>query len=281
MKRILVLGHRGMLGSDLMKLLASEEVELHGADLPEVDITDRASIARTFDAFGPEIVVNGAAYTDVDGAESHRAEAMRTNGEGAGNVAAAAADCGARILHLSTDFVFDGTKAGPYVETDRPSPINAYGESKLEGEGRVAAACEEHLIVRTSWLYGIAGRNFVTTIRRLAAEKDELTVVDDQQGCPTWTRDLSHAIGELCEVGPRGIVHASGAGACSWYEFAIEIVRLSGLKTPVKPIKTHTLPRPAARPANSVLDTSRLTELTGFRFPHWRESLREFLARLD
>ena len=283
MKRVLVLGHQGMLGSALMASLRSADsvVELHGADLPEIDITDAASISRVLDESQPDLVINCAAFTRVDDAETHVDEAMRVNGEGAGNVASAAASRGAKVVHISTDFVFDGEKESPYVETDVPRPLSIYGRSKLEGERRVAAAAEDHLIVRTSWLYGPGGRNFVTTILELAGKQDELRVVDDQRGCPTYTRDLARAIWALCKADARGIVHAAGRAACSWYEFACEIVRRLPLDAEVTAVTSDEFKRPAERPANSVLDTSRLRDLTGFEFPHWTESLADYLNSLS
>ncbi|KPJ57777.1 MAG: hypothetical protein AMS16_00810 [Planctomycetes bacterium DG_58] len=283
MKRVLVVGHRGMLGSALMELLGAADsgAELHGADLPEIDITDPRSLTRVLDECQPKLVINCAAFTRVDDAETHVDEAMRVNGEGAGNVASAAAAHGARVVHVSTDFVFDGRKEDPYVESDTPRPLSVYGSSKLEGERRVAAVSEEHLIVRTSWLYGPGGRNFVTTILELAGKQDELRVVDDQHGCPTYTRDLARAIWALCQAEARDIVHAAGRGSCSWYEFACEIVRLSAFDAEVRPVTSDEFKRPAERPANSVLDTSRLRELTGFRFPHWTESLADYWDALS
>jgi len=278
MKRLLLLGHRGMLGTDLMKRLEREDARVQGADLPELDITDADAVRSVFEKSRADVVINCAAWTDVDGAESHAEEAMRVNGAGARNVAEAAAKRGARVIHLSTDFVFDGSAEGAYPEDATPCPISVYGQSKLQGECDVAEVAEDYLIVRTSWLYGAAGRNFVTTIRDLAAERDELTVVSDQRGCPTWTCDLADAIVALLATDVTGVVHASGSGACSWYEFAVEIVRQSGLTTPVKPIPSTEMKRPAPRPANSVLDNSKLAELTGFRFPDWRDSLAAFLA---
>ena len=283
MKRVLVVGHRGMLGSALMQLLGAADsgVELHGADLPEIDITDPRSLTSVLDECQPELVINCAAFTQVDDAETHTDESMRVNGEGAGNVASAAAAHGARVVHISTDFVFDGRKEGPYVESDTPRPLSVYGSSKLEGERRVAAASEDHLIVRTSWLYGPGGRNFVTAILELAKERDKLQVVADQHGCPTYTRDLARAIWALCRADARGIVHAAGAGSCSWYEFACEIVRRSPFDAEVRPVTSEEFKGPADRPANSVLDTARLRELTGFQFPHWTESLADYLDSLS
>ena len=282
MKRVLVVGHRGMLGSALMTSLgaAASGAEVRGADLPEVDITDTRSVEAALDASRPEIVINCAAFTRVDDAESHVDEAVSVNGEGAGNVAAAAAARGTRVVHLSTDFVFDGAKDGPYLETDTPRPLSVYGRSKLEGERRVARATDDHLIVRTSWLYGPGGSNFVDTILGLARTKRELTVVTDQRGCPTYTRDLARAIWALCGADARGIVHAAGAGSCSWYEFACEIVARSPFEAEVRPVTSEAFRRPAPRPANSVLDTTRLGQLTGYRFPHWTESLSHYLDSL-
>jgi dTDP-4-dehydrorhamnose reductase len=271
-----------MLGTDLMKLLAGVRpaLEFRGADLPEIDITDPASIDRAIDEARPDLVINCAAYTLVDEAETHREQAMRVNARGAGLLAAAAAKRGARFVHLSTDFVFDGAKPTPYVETDAPGPLSVYGESKLEGERLVAKAAGDSLIVRTAWLYGKNGRNFVTTIRELAHSRAELAVVNDQFGSPTWTRDLAEAILALCNTDARGIVHAAGAGSCSWCEFATEIVRQSGLATRVRPITSAALGRAAKRPANSVLDTARLKQFTGFEFPRWQDSLAGFLREL-
>jgi len=281
MKRVLVIGHRGMLGSDLLRFLermgAREQlVEVRGVDLPEVDVTDPASLGHVFDDVRPEWVVNCAAFTQVDEAESRPDEAMRVNAEGAANIAVAAA--GAKLVHLSTDYVFDGRKDGPYLEGDPPHPLSVYGRSKLKGERLVSRSAGDHVIVRTSWAYGAAGPNFVTRMLELAGAHDEIAVVADQRGSPTYTRELSRAIWELCKADARGIVHAAGGGSCSWYEFACEILRQSGLETRVRPITTAEAGRAAARPANSVLDTTRLRELTGFEFPPWRESLAGYLA---
>jgi len=289
MKRILVVGDRGMLGTDLMELLASKAgpsgetpgLKVRGIDLPEIDITHRASINRALREFRPRVVVNCAAYTRVDDAEKNLDLAMQVNGIGPGLLAAGCAVARARLVHLSTDFVFDGAKPSPYEEDDPTGPLSAYGATKLEGERRVAGAGGDWLIVRTAWLYGEHGKNFVTTIRELARTKPELTVVNDQRGCPTWTRDLARALWALMNTDAHGIVHAVGRGTCTWYEFACEIVKLSALSTPVRPVPSAEFKRPARRPANSALDTSRLKGLTGFEFPLWQDSLAAFLAELD
>jgi dTDP-4-dehydrorhamnose reductase len=301
MNRVLVIGHHGMLGSALLDLLKglsapggeAEGLEFRGADLPEIDITDPVSSRRLMDEFRPDLVINCAAYTRVDDAESRegREEAMRVNAQGAGNVASAASSSAARLVHLSTDFVFDGRNPGAYVETDAPAPLGVYGATKLEGERLVASAAKDSLIVRTAWLYGAGGRNFVAAIAGQARGKPELTVVDDRRGSPTWTRDLARAIWGLCRTSARGIVHAAGGPPCSWHEFAVEIVRELGLATRVRPITSGEWAagfaaarddadgpkRPAPRPANSALDTSLLRRLTGFVFPHRRDSLKRFL----
>lgn len=278
MNRVLVVGSRGMLGTDLMELLGSAAA---GLDLPDIDITNRASITRALKAHHPDVVINCAAYTRVDDAEKQLDDAMRVNGVGAGLLAGGCAALRIKLVHLSTDFVFDGAKGAPYVEDDPTHPLSAYGATKLEGEHRVSGAGGVHLIVRTSWLYGAHGNNFVATIRHLASTKPELNVVDDQRGCPTWTRDLARAIAALIEARATGVVHACGSGICSWHEFAREIVRRSGLDVPVRPVTSAEFKRPARRPACSALDTSRLKQLTGFEFPRWQDSLEAFLQELD
>ncbi len=288
MKRVLVIGSRGMLGTDLMELLASEGspsgaqpgLVVRGLDLPDIDITSRASISRALREHRPDTVVNCAAFTRVDDCEKQLDLAMQVNGVAAGLLAVGCATSYTRLIHLSTDFVFDGTKPEPYVEDDPTYPLSAYGATKLEGEQRIASAGGDSLIVRTAWLYGAHGKNFVTTIRGLAKTKPELTVVNDQRGCPTWTRDLSRALRALMNVEARGIVHAVGRGTCTWFDFATEIVKRSGMTTPVRPVTTAEYMGSrggARRPANSALDTTRLKELTGFEFPLWQTSLDAFL----
>jgi dTDP-4-dehydrorhamnose reductase len=287
MKRVLVVGSRGMLGTDLMELLAAEGpllgLSATGLDLPDIDITNRTSVNRALKEHHPEIVVNCAAFTAVDECEKKLDLAMQVNGIAPGLLAAGCVAARARMIHLSTDFVFDGAKPDAYVEDDPTYPLSAYGATKLEGEQRVLGSGATALIVRTAWLYGAHGKNFVTTIRNLAKTKPELTVVNDQRGCPTWTRDLARALLALMGVRPTGIVHAVGRGTCTWHEFATQIVARSGMSTPVKPISTaqYMAGRGGARrPANSALDTSRLKELTGFEFPMWQTSLDAFLKEI-
>ncbi|NTW99124.1 MAG: dTDP-4-dehydrorhamnose reductase, partial [Geobacteraceae bacterium] len=247
-----------------------------GVDIAEIDITSPESVLKVIGSLKPEVVVNCAAYTDVDGCESNIETAMAVNGEGVAYLAMACRDLGALLVQVSTDYIFDGGKGTPYVEDDAPCPISVYGESKLAGEMN-AAFCPEHLIVRTQWLYGLHGKNFVETMLRLGAEKDELTVVDDQIGSPTWTVDLARAILALIESGCRGVYHAANSEYCSWNGFAKAIFEEAGLNVSVTPMSTTELNRPARRPLYSTLECSKLAGDTGFHPQAWRDALREYL----
>ena len=270
---ILVVGANGMLGRDLMALLGSRA---RGVDIDDIDITDLQSTERVVRALHPSVVVNCAAYTDVDGCEANVETAMQVNGEGVGHLAMATRTIGARLVQISTDYVFDGAKGSPYLEDDPPCPLNVYGESKLAGEMN-AAVNPDHLIVRTQWLYGRHGKNFVETMLRLAREKDELTVVDDQFGSPTWTVDLARAIVALIDTGCTGIYHAANAGFCSWNGFARAIFQETGVDIPVHGMTTDQLNRPARRPLYSTLDCAKLEQDAGFRPQPWRDALRAYL----
>jgi len=259
-----VVGAGGMLGQDIVRAAGGAAVALTHADL---DVTDAAA---SREALSGATVINCAAYTDVDGAESDSATAHAVNEEGARNVAASAE----RVLYVSTDYVFDGTKGEPYVESDIPAPLQEYGRSKLAGERATAGANPNHLVVRSSWLFGAGGRNFVETILRLAGERDELRVVDDQVGCPTFAGHLAEALVELATGTERGVLHAAGAGSCSWFEFAREILDRAGVDCPVRPRTTDEFPRPARRPAYSVL----ASELGGPALPAWQEGLDAYLG---
>jgi dTDP-4-dehydrorhamnose reductase len=272
--RLLVTGAGGMLGRDVIAAAAGHEaIALARADL---DVTDRTAVrAAVIDAC-PDVVVNCAAWTDVDGAEADEEAAEAVNGAGAGNVARAAAVAGAAVVHVSSDYVFDGRKASPYVESDPVGPISAYGRGKLAGERAVAAAHPDgHLIVRSSWLFGVNGRNFVDTMLRLAAERDEVSVVDDQVGCPTFTGHLASALIALAERGARGTMHVAGGGRCSWNELAREVFAQAGVACEVKPAKTADMGRPAPRPAFSVLDSERDDAV---RLPPWRDGVAAYLG---
>jgi dTDP-4-dehydrorhamnose reductase len=272
-----ITGAAGMLGQDLVaaaKAAGHEAVAFPRADL---DISDRAAVEDAVSSSRADVVFNCAAWTNVDGAETSPDEALAINGAGAGNVARAAAAAGAWTIHVSSDYVFDGTKRSPYLESDVVGPVSSYGRSKLQGEHEVAAAApERYTIVRSSWLFGAGGPCFPATILRLAAERDELNVVDDQVGCPTYTGHLSPALLDLAARRPLGIVHVAGGGLCSWYEFARAIVAGSGLRCEVKPCTTAEMPRPATRPGYSVLRSERGDDAPAL--PDWQEGLAAYTS---
>jgi dTDP-4-dehydrorhamnose reductase len=277
--RILITGAAGMLGQDVATAAAAAGHEAIALAHAELDITDRGAMDAAVALAAPEAVVNCAAWTNVDAAEISYADALDINGAGAGHVAAAANAAGAWTLHVSTDYVFDGDKGEPYVESDEVAPRSGYGRSKLVGERAVAGnAAERHTIVRSSWLFGAGGRCFPQTMLELARERDRLTVVDDQVGCPTFTGHLAATLVELAARGrqaPRGVVHIAGAGQCSWFEFAQEIVAGGGASDcEVVPVSTEEFPRPAPRPAYSVLRSERGAPV----LPHWRQGLKEYMA---
>ena len=222
------------------------------------------------------MVINAVAYTDVDGCETERERAFAVNGDGVRNLALVTKEIGAKLVQVSTDYVFDGSKGVPWLEDDPVNPLSVYGSSKLKGEEN-ARLNPDHLIVRTQWLYGLHGKNFVETMLRLGGERDEVAVVHDQFGSPTWTVDLSFAIRALLEKDRRGTYHAANAGVCSWCDFARAIFQEAGLKTQVRPITTEELGRPAPRPLYSVLDCSKLTRDTGFVPEEWRDALKKYL----
>ncbi len=270
---IAVAGARGMLGRELLGMLGGTAT---GLTRDEMDITSLDSVRKAMMSLRPAVVVNTIAYTNVDGCESNRQQAFRVNGEGVKNLAAATAEIGARLVHISSDYVFDGKKGTPYLEDDPVNPLSIYGESKLAGEEN-ARLNPDHLIIRTQWLYGRHGKNFVETMLRLATEKDELSVVDDQIGSPTWTFDLSLAIKALVEKGCIGTYHAVNSGTCSWFDFAGAIFAERGVTIHLGPIISAELDRPARRPLFSVLDCGKLLRDTGMRMEDWRDALHKYL----
>jgi len=271
---ILVVGANGMLGQDLLALLGEQG---RGVDLPDIDITDLRSVQQVLTAFKPRVVVNCAAYTDVDGCEDNVETAMQVNGEGVAFLAMSTREIGAKLVQVGTDYVFDGNKGAPYVEDDLQKPLNVYGESKLAGELNVAIN-PDNLLVRTQWLYGLHGKNFVETMLRLGSEKSVLSVVDDQVGSPTWTVDLAKGIIVLIAGGCRGVYHCANSGHTSWNGFAKAIFEESGLAVEVQGMTTAELNRPARRPLYSTLDCSKLAAATGFVAQPWRDALRQYLA---
>jgi dTDP-4-dehydrorhamnose reductase len=266
-----------MLGQDVLSEARAAGHDVLAFSHAELDITDSTAVQAAVEDANPEVLVNCAAWTNVDSAEDHERQAIAVNGGGAGILARTSAAHGAWTLHVSSDYVFGGTKRQPYLESDPTGPLSAYGRSKLAGEAEVARlAPANHTIVRSSWLFGVGGPCFPATIRRLAAERDELTVVDDQVGCPTFTGHLARALLALAAKRPLGVVHVAGDGACSWYEFAREIVAAGGMQCEVKPGRTEDLRRPAPRPAYTVLRTERPGVVPAL--PHWREGLAEYMA---
>ncbi len=275
--KILVSGSKGMLGTDLVGLLASAHTVI-GVDLDELDICSREAVQERIAALALDVVVNAAAFTDVDGSERQEDLAFRVNAEGPANLALACRAAGARLIHLSTDYVFDGNKKGPYSEEDEPSPVGVYGRSKWEGEKRIREILPDACLIRTAWLYGRAGKNFVKAILAQAGEKKRLRVVDDQRGAPTYTLDLAMALRAAAEKGLEGTYHVTNRGSCSWLGFAEKILEFSGKKdVEVEPITTAELGRPAPRPANSVLDCGKFEEATGMRLRPWTEALKDYL----
>jgi dTDP-4-dehydrorhamnose reductase len=259
-----VVGAGGMLGRDVVRAAGDRAVALTHAEL---DVTDRAVVA---DALSGATVINCAAYTNVDGAESESDAAHAVNADGARNVA----DAAERVLYVSTDYVFDGAKREPYVESDRPAPLQEYGHSKLAGELATAAANENHLIVRSSWLFGAGGRNFVETMLALGRERDELLVVDDQVGSPTFSGHLAEALVALARGSERGVLHVAGRGSCSWFDFARAIFDRAGVDADVRPCASDEFPRAARRPPFSALASERGAPA----LPAWQDGLEAYLG---
>jgi dTDP-4-dehydrorhamnose reductase len=282
MKKVLLIGAQGMLGHDLLKILG-KGYEVIGVDKEEVDITRQGATRAFIKKISPKVVINATGYTDVDGCEKKMHKAFVINGEGVKNIAKGCRDIGAKLVSVSTDYIFDGEKGSPYREDDPPNPLNIYGESKLMGERYIEKLLDDFLIVRTQWLYGRHGRNFVETILALAAERDTIEVVHDQHGSPTYTADLSRAIAALVRKNLTGTFHVSNEGACSWYEFALEIIRLAGLsRAKIIPIASAELNRPAKRPLYSVFDRERLQQKAGIVMRPWQDALRDyFYSRRD
>ena len=292
--KILLLGHKGMLGSDLLSRLSTEH-EVIGMDKEEIDIVSASDCKKAIKDTKPDIVINAAAYTNVDGCETAKEECFAVNAEAVKNIAEGCHDKNIRIIHFSTDYVFDGKAKQPYKEDDKCNPINAYGQSKLAGEKYLQSLSNNYLLIRTSWLYGVKGKNFVQTIlekakaksfiddtmARTSAKADQpssLSVVDDQVGSPTYTKDLAAAVDLLIEKNAQGIFNVTNRGTCSWYQFAVRILKESGFdKIEVIPIKSSRLKRPAKRPAYSVLDMHKFVETTGKAMQPWQLALQDYL----
>jgi dTDP-4-dehydrorhamnose reductase len=274
--KLLVTGAAGMLGHDVMLAAGNAGHDVVGYGRAELDVTDPGALARKLDLERPDAVINCAAWTEVDGAEGAEEAAFAINGKGAGNVAAAASEVEARVVHVSTDYVFDGIKGAPYVESDQPAPLSAYGRTKLAGEEAVAAANKRHFIVRSAGLFGIAGRNFVDTMLRLSEDQNEVTVVRDQIGSPTYTWHLAYGIVRLIDGMEYGIHHMAAAGQCSWYEFAREIFEQARVECRVFSITSEEFGAAAPRPAFSALVSQREHAIV---LPSWQDGLAGYLAQ--
>jgi len=276
--KVLVTGASGMLGRDVVLAAGNAGHDVVGFGHRELDVADAAAVDRKLDQERPDAVIHCAAWTDVDGAEGAEDAAMAINGAGAGNVAAAAAKVGALVVYISSDYVFDGAKGAPYVETDQPAPLSAYGRTKLAGEEATAVANRRHFIVRSAWLFGIGGRNFVETMLQLAADRSEVLVVRDQVGSPTYTWHLAYGVVRLIEGVEFGIHHMAAAGACSWYDFAREVFDQAKVECKVLSATTEMLGRPAPRPAYSALTSQREHAI---ELPPWQDGLSGYLAQRE
>lgn len=281
--KILITGSEGMLGSSLVNAL-TPGYEVKGIDIDDCDITNKKDTIRLIKNYNPRIIIHAAAYTDVDGCELNSEKAFAVNASGTQNVARTAKELNATMFYISTDYVFDGRKDKPYTETDIPNPVNIYGQSKLEGERATQSLLDKYIILRTSWLFGHRGKNFVTTILQKATENKTIHVVRDQFGSPTYTLDLVSAIKVILSyldfqtsTKLYGIYHITNSGICSWYEFASKIISLKQLKTQVLPITSLESKRPAQRPKNSVLDNSKSMSTFNLKLRAWSEALGHFL----
>ncbi|MEN8803316.1 MAG: dTDP-4-dehydrorhamnose reductase [Thiogranum sp.] len=284
--KYLVTGASGQLGRETVLALQAAGKDVVGTDRKELDFSRPDTVAEGIAAHQADWVINCAAYTHVDKAEEEREQALLVNRNSAKAVAEGVAAYGGRLLHVSTDFIFDGEQSHPYAEPDPANPLGVYGQSKWEGERAVRDTMPDAVIVRTAWVYGVHGHNFVKTMLRLAAERDELRVVDDQIGTPAWTADISRALLSLIEADARGVFHFTNEGVASWYDFASEIIaNARDLGFPLKvqkisPIPSTDFPLPATRPAYSVLSKVKIRQVLDYPIPHWRDSLRAMMQAL-
>ncbi len=271
MIKVVITGAKGMLGQDLSKILTEEKFLPIETDIHNMDITNYDEVRKVLEEKKPDFIIHGAAYTNVDGAQSDAETAFLINKDGTSNIAKASAEIGIPIVYISTDYVFDGTKNKPYLPKDKTCPINIYGESKLAGELAVQSLNPKHYIVRTSWLYGHNGKNFVETMINLASKQKELRVINDQVGCPTWSIELAKAIVNVIKNNkPYGIYHVCGSGFTSWHGFAEKIMELSGLDVKVVPVATEEFPTPARRPQYSIMENNGIC-------PDWQISLENYI----
>jgi len=278
--KILIMGHKGMLGSDLfLRLFAFHDVT--GRDIEDFDIASSEACKKVISETEPDVVINAAAYTDVDGCESNREKCFSVNAEGVKNIALSCRERGIKIVHFSTDYVFDGKKQTPYLEDDTCNPVNVYGQSKLAGEQHLEQFSDNFLLIRSAWLYGKNGKNFVKTIVEKARTEKYLEVVDDQVGSPTFTWDLAGAVQLLIEGQYTGTFHITNRGNCSWYEFAQKILKFAGMTgVTVKPIKSDKLARPAKRPHYSVLNCRKFSQSTVKTMRYWQVAVDDYIGKV-
>lgn len=277
--KVLVTGAGGMLADDLITCLSERGYEIVALPHNELDITDLGAIRAAVNNFEPELVINCAAYTKVDKAEKEKKRALTVNGFSVQNLCLLCQERDIPLVHFSTDYVFDGTKESPYTIYDEPNPISAYGRSKLLGEKYILWLLSKFYLIRTSWLFGLYGKNFIETMLELGQREKQISVVNDQRGCPTWTYHLAQAVVDLIETERYGIYHITNSEPTTWFEFAREIFLLSGRDIEVLPVTSDQFPRPARRPQNSVLDPFPLPEVLVREMPSWREALKEYLQR--
>ena len=280
MMRVLVTGVKGQLGSDIAAELKLRAEECIGTDIADFDITDRGATVGTIKKYMPDCVIHCAAFTDVNGAEEKRGLCERINVLGTENVALACNEADAKLIYISTDYVFNGEGMRPYEPNDERDPINFYGMTKSLGEDKVRSICPKHFIVRTSWVFGKNGNNFVKTMLRLGEQMEGLTVVDDQIGSPTYTPDLARLLCDMAATERYGTYHATNEGFCSWYDFAKKIMELSGIGCNIKPIASKDYPSPAKRPQNSRLSKEKLVQNGFYRLPPWEDALKRFIKAL-
>lgn len=277
--KVLIIGSEGMLGHDLVDIL-SKENEISTTTIWTLDITDIEKTIKTVKEINPDVVVHAAAFTDVNGSESKKDLAYQVNVIGTRNVAVACRESDSALVYICTDYVFDGTKGSSYYEYDQTNPLSVYGKTKYLGEVYIRDILSKFYIVRTAWLYGFHGPNFVTTMLNLAKTKDNISVVNDQIGSPTYTLDLAKAIAELIKKPAYGIYHITNSGSCSWYEYAKEIFKIAGIDIEVKPVSTEEYPQPAPRPKYSVLENYNW-KIEGFKeIRDYKDALRSYMKLL-
>ncbi|AIQ32640.1 dTDP-4-dehydrorhamnose reductase [Paenibacillus sp. FSL P4-0081] len=278
--RVLVTGAKGQLGSDIILELKNEGIKYTGLDINKLDLTDFQSTREVFMEYMPDVVIHSAAFTDVEKAEMEVEKCRRINVDATGNIAMLCNSINAKLVYISTDYVFSGDSAEPYEIDSEPGPLSVYGRSKLDGEFEVMKKTDKFFIIRTSWAYGVSGKNFVSTMLRIGKKQESVDVVSDQVGSPTYTADLSKLIVSMIKTEKYGVYHATNEGFCSWAEFAVEIFRLANLSTKVNFITTDMYPVNVIRPKNSTM-SKKVLDINGFvRLPHWMISLESYMKKI-